>query len=370
MNRLPTLDGWRAIAILMVIAHHVAVWIAKTNHAAEPAALSWLSSGVDVFFAISGLLITNRLLTDWRDRLDLRSFYIRRAFRILPPALMALLAIGVLGVFRTPLEAISCLTFWRNDLPQNAGDIYAGHFWSLSLEEQFYLVWPVMLLFVGRNRAPRVLFWVIIGLNICRAASIMFWPAISLTTRTHMRADGLAWGCLAAFALAYSPRFELRGRVFWTCVVAVPFLVNTRSGLTTAPAMFAAIVLATVQHPHWRLSRLLDSPVLTWIGQRSYGLYLWQQLFIFVDFGLPLWLRLTGLFLFTDLSYRFFELPLQRLSRRLTGPASGEQAPPAGEATPKRESTLVGDLNVNRQPYAAPLGSANLPRTRAEDQLA
>ena len=137
-------------------------------------------------------------------------------------------------------------------------------------------MWPVLLLLAGKNRAPRLLFWSIVGLNLGRAASIVLWPSGSLAIRTHMRADGLAWGCLAAFALVYFPGFEVRKWAFWICLTAAPFFIAARTGMnyvpawmgviilaamTVLPASLAAIAVATVEHPHWHVSRLLDSPV-------------------------------------------------------------------------------------------------------------
>ena len=185
MKRIPTLDGWRAIAILLVIVHHVA-----TSYGNE-GPLAWHGIiGVDVFFAISGLLITSQLLVDGH----LGRFYIRRAFRILPPAVLYLAAVGLLGLASRP-EILHSLLIVRN---YAGGTRITGHFWSLSLEEQFYLAWPLLLLWSGR-RAQCV------GLILIAAVSawrFYAWWYIGLAyMHTDQRCDGLLWGCMAAFLL-------------------------------------------------------------------------------------------------------------------------------------------------------------------------
>src|SRR5262249_54819702 len=120
--------------------------------------------GVDLFFGLSGFLIGTRLLEERRRtaRIHLVAFYIRRSFRILPPYLaylVALTALAAVGVLATPgRELASCLLFVRNYLiPTAGGGWYTGHFWSLAVEEHFYLIWPVLLIVWGaRNAAWKV----------------------------------------------------------------------------------------------------------------------------------------------------------------------------------------------------------------------
>jgi len=147
---LPTLDGWRALAILAVIFHHANLF------SAGPLSDQWIFQngyeGVDVFFAISGLLICWRLLDEEsrRGRISLRNFYIRRAFRILPPAVIYLIAIAILSaiglIHASAKELLASLLFFRNYLVQlghfSVSPWFTGHFWSLSVEEHFYLLLP------------------------------------------------------------------------------------------------------------------------------------------------------------------------------------------------------------------------------------
>src|SRR4051812_39674608 len=144
-GHLPTLDGWRGVAVLMVIVFHA---LASPYPVFRP--LGGL--GVSIFFALSGLLICNRLLAEFGrgGRIDLPGFYVRRAFRILPPAFAYLAALAALGA-ATPPELGSCLLFWRNYY--TGGGWCTGHFWSLAVEEHFYLFFPVLLAWAGPRRA-------------------------------------------------------------------------------------------------------------------------------------------------------------------------------------------------------------------------
>ena len=139
-QRIPSLDGWRGIAILLVLFDHIQMPL--FGRYARP----WMQTGqhgVTIFFVLSGFLITSKLI---EGPINLRQFYIRRFFRLMPAAWIYLATLLFLnrmtGIsFTTWPELHACLFFYRNmvDVP---GPGLAGHFWSLSLEEQFYLVWP------------------------------------------------------------------------------------------------------------------------------------------------------------------------------------------------------------------------------------
>ncbi|HUK18095.1 MAG TPA: acyltransferase [Bryobacteraceae bacterium] len=300
MQRIPTLDGWRAVAILLVVAHHVGRSLGNES------TVVWRGvAGVDVFFAISGLLITSQLLEDG----NLRRFYIRRAFRILPAAALYLVVVLLLGL-TNGADFRHCLLISRN---YSLGTLYTGHFWSLSLEEQFYLVWPITLMLSGKR--ARVLALVCI-LAVCVWRPIVWWHWGAGYEHTDQRCDGLLWGCLAAFWLR-SAKFGI-GRVpSAACMAAAIAVWGVRLFLPFMPALLAVGVLGTVQSPCWAFSRLLDSKVLVWIGQRSYGIYLWQQLLIFAPVRIPMAVRLVLVFLWPAVLYRYFETPLRQMGRRI-----------------------------------------------------
>ena len=180
---IPTLDGWRAIAVLLVLFSH-----AGHAYARQQASESWLdhvgtgTQGVNIFFGLSGLLITSRLLEEWSQsgRISLRRFYIRRAFRILPAALLVLAVIAVLGATGllpvVPREIAAAALFFRNYLPALLSPDFAGfftaHYWSLAVEEHFYLVWPALLLLSGARRG----LWAAIAV----ALAVALWRRVEL----------------------------------------------------------------------------------------------------------------------------------------------------------------------------------------------
>jgi peptidoglycan/LPS O-acetylase OafA/YrhL len=262
--------------------------------------------GVDIFFAISGLLITSQLL----EQSDLRQFYVRRAFRILPPASLYLLTVALLGLtYRTDL--LSCLFIHRN---YTIGPEYTGHFWSLSLEEQFYLAWPLVLLW-SRKRGPTAALVAIAA--VCAWRYYVGWHfGVLYHERTELRCDGLLWGCVGAFLLR-AGSFRIGRMAAAGCLVAAPAIWGVPAFLPFMPALLAAGVMGTVVWPEWALSRLLESRVLVWIGQRSYGIYLWQQLFIFAPVRIPMAVRLALAFLWPAVLYRYFESPLRHMGRRI-----------------------------------------------------
>jgi peptidoglycan/LPS O-acetylase OafA/YrhL len=160
---LPTLDGWRAIAIVGVLLDH-GVGYSPLRHFPKIVAFSRTGpNGVSLFFAISGFLICSRLLEEWRafGQVSLRGFYIRRACRILPPAMFYLVVIAILSlcglIIVSPGEWWSCVFFFRNYLPESwisrGWGGYTVHYWSLAVEEHFYLLWPAALVLLGKVRA-------------------------------------------------------------------------------------------------------------------------------------------------------------------------------------------------------------------------
>jgi peptidoglycan/LPS O-acetylase OafA/YrhL len=295
---LPTLDGWRAIAIGLVLFDH-----AFNSSVCAAGSTRWCNhfmvgqTGVNLFFGLSGLLICTRLLQERRgsNRISLRGFYIRRAWRILPPALLYLAIITVLALARQILvsraELTASLFFFRNYLSPESG-FYTGHFWSLSLEEQFYIVWPTLLL--GLLVLPRR--WPV-AVTVLLAVGIAVWRHASVTLalmlhgqlargfflHTGVRADGLLMGAAAALVLARGAGpFQRMPFWLWGMVVGVYVAVVAHFGLhptiwesTLVPVMVAW----TAYHPRTLPSRLLEWPALRWMGRISYSLYIWQQCF-------------------------------------------------------------------------------------------
>jgi peptidoglycan/LPS O-acetylase OafA/YrhL len=356
---LPTLDGWRAIAIVMVMASHAldSDW---AKHGPE---------GVRIFFGISGYLICSRLLAERRKagRISLGSFYIRRSFRILPPYLSYLAVLGVLSalglVSVLPEEWTSCLLFFRNyqPIPQGHG-WYTGHFWSLAVEEHFYLLWPCILILLGPARAR----WgsVILALGVAgwRALDARFqWGASILPghhfyERTDICLDGLIWGCWMALAMevpAWRQRISsaMSGVGWWVGAATFCALLVVRLPFREfwIAVLVPFLLVGTVTNSSGVVGRFLETEPMRWLGRLSYSLYLWQQLFLldgaeYRAMGMGGFQRLPYSVLWAlvaaSASYYLIERPMIRmghsLSKRLTArlPVSTPHAVVPAERSP------------------------------------
>lgn len=308
MGRIRTLDGWRGIAILLVIVNHAATYRARPGYLHGVHIGTFATSlggfGVDVFFVLSGYIITMRLLAEEQaaGAVDLKAFYIRRVFRILPPALAYLIVLCVaaqltrIADFRWQ-DVAGALFFLRNYQTWygNAG-VYTAHFWSLAIEEHFYFLWPGLLVLIGRKRAA----WAaLLGALACAAwrhhdlatHASFHWRWIHPTgtdfpVRTDVRLDGLLLG--SALAIAFRKDWFRRAlEPLPTGFTLAAFLVALGStklthhlpSLATNVLIAAMICLSVVEQRGWA-HRMLNARPLVWIGEISYSLYLWQQLFL------------------------------------------------------------------------------------------
>lgn len=346
---IPTLDGWRAIAILSVIIHHATVSFFYPSGPYANGRALWLSrllgdKGVEIFFAISGFLICTRLLQEHRktDRISLKSFYLRRAIRILPPYFLYLAILGViaaLGVIQVePIEWWSCAFFFRNYIPGPTPPFtgwYTGHFWSLSIEEHFYLFWPLMLVVCGNKRARSAVVVLAFLVMVWRVLDGRFeWVKLGyIGHRTDTRLDGLLWGCWVALLLDVPAYKERITRWFstwaWLGVIAallgVIWLSPTLADIV-APFLLPWLLVGTVLHPATPFSRALELAPLRWVGKISYSLYLWQQLFVMgsmkVERPFPMgWLHelplnILAAFACAAASYYLIERPTIQLGQR------------------------------------------------------
>lgn len=321
--RIPTLDGWRGIAILTVLVSH-------TLCVTLPGRLAWALSigqhGVTLFFVISGFIITRRLIDEHHEtgNINLGAFYGRRAFRILPCSWMYL-AVLALIFWQTHLasrlaELVPVLFFFRNYTDPTGSKFLTGHFWSLSIEEQFYLFWPTLLKVAGPRRAGWMAAAAALGIAGWRFHQRAHLAAVPLqgTFATQFRADALLLGCVAALC-AQVLRSRLRA---W---MAVPAAVVVLAGLAqthfTVPlyesAAMAILLLVTCKFGESPGFAALRSRMLVRIGVISYSLYVWQQIFIFGlhrTVGTPL--SLVFVFAIASLSYVCVERPLIRLGSR------------------------------------------------------
>jgi len=287
--------------------------------------------GVPIFFGLSGLLITKLLLEEHSraGSIDLRAFYIRRCFRILPPLLVFLFVIAAAGLLHSREEFWSSILFFRNYLPWQLGSWYSGHLWSLSVEEHFYFFWPALMVAVGVRFS-----WIpALALSLLCAA----WRAWNLLpgndSRTDLRLDALLLGAALAFVLHSARGRELLERrltpAVWFVLLCLLLASIRGTQQLAASALIPLLIAGTVTHPGWAISRLLDWMPLRALGMISYSLYLWQQVFLYPPWqpqpiqggwqNFPFSILLA--FACAIASYFLVEKPMIRLGRRLLAPA-------------------------------------------------
>jgi peptidoglycan/LPS O-acetylase OafA/YrhL len=307
VHRIPSLDGLRALSIFLVLALHSLQRLEVTS----PISFLWVgifngATGVFIFFVISGYLITSLLLREHEKRgsISLRGFYFRRAMRILPPlyvyvgVLLLLGWAGRLPIFK--LDIISALFFFHDYALSLMWPL--EHFWSLSIEEQFYLIWPLLLLYClrrpgpeGRSKASKIAIAIILLGPVIRVVSFTIARNTVLhnSYSFHAHADSLMFGCLLALVQG-TPLFERVYRfvtkIWWIppAVILVSDIISARYqnywdfpiGMTICGAAIAFFLLWCVRNPASPVGRFLNSRPIAHIGVLSYSIYIWQTLFL------------------------------------------------------------------------------------------
>ncbi len=354
IQRIQGIDGIRAIAILLVLIAH--------GQSTVSTSVAWLHTvalflgnaalGVTTFFVISGYLITTLLRREWErsGSISLKSFYMRRVLRIFPAlytyllVLTLLRAIGWIGTTWADLGiAGTFLTNYKHLLaiPTNVDYWYVGHFWTLSLEEQFYLLWPAAILIFSMSRAPHIALAIVLLSPVMRVVSYYLWPSVrpQLTLMLHTGADPIMFGCL--LALCEKRRIFERIMVFvawpgWPLIAGVflivlsPWLASRFRGAYAVPigitinSFSIAFVLSwLIRNPASVIGRFLNCRVMRHIGVLSYSLYLWQQLFLTelnTSWTGAFPLNFLCCFVAAEMSYWIIEKPFLRLRRRFQPP--------------------------------------------------
>jgi peptidoglycan/LPS O-acetylase OafA/YrhL len=358
-ERWPALDGLRGVALLAVLALHT-----------SPALLPGGFLGVDLFFVLSGFLITHLLVRE-REKfgsIRLPRFYLRRLLR-LGPALWGMVFVFGLGTlvwgaprdfdyFRRSLPSILFYFFnWRLTDPTCPKPVALQHLWSLAVEDQFYLVWPLLLagLLALRVRRRYILALVLVailapaflrGLNAPLPGDPnSFQIDRRIYLGTAFRADALFAGCfvglLAGWGLAPQSRRGLAVLRWsaWPAAAVVLFHVFTCSmenetlihrylyyqgGFTITAVSCAVVVAALVWSPPVRMSHFLEAPALRWVGAVSYGAYLWNLPIFLVVANCPYsavlrnanWLTWAGSLTAGAVSHFYLEAPFLKLKQR------------------------------------------------------
>jgi peptidoglycan/LPS O-acetylase OafA/YrhL len=336
-KRIPSLDGMRAISIGLVIAFHL---IGTSRLGGAFMLLGNL--GVRIFFVISGFLITG-LLMDERERtgkIHLARFYVRRALRIFPAFYVFLGAIGVcaaIGWIVVPkLDFLEAGMYIMNYFPGSQNSHYLRHIWSLSVEEQFYLLWPGVLSFAGQTRGITIAAAVIVIVPVLRLTYWLFFPGLRylIDGRFETVCDALATGCLLAMAQRWlasqlwynqclrSPAFYL---VPLTVLLDSVFLApHPRAyngiGITVLNVGIALSIDRWVRYPEGIVASALNSAPLRAIGVLSYSIYLWQEPFLDSKGNSPFQsfpFNLLAIAACSLCSFFLIERPLRRLRARL-----------------------------------------------------
>ncbi|BFH62551.1 acyltransferase family protein [Paenibacillus azoreducens] len=347
---MPGIDGLRALSVLAVIAYHLN--------------LKWAQGGllgVGIFFVISGYLITDQIVNEWKknDSLDLMNFWIRRARRLLPAmiAMLLFVALWLLCIDASRLEALkgdylSSLFYFNNwylifhevSYFESFGPASPiGHLWSLSIEEQFYVVWPLLLVFgLKLTRRRRKLVLMILGLAAVSALAmaITYVPGTD-PSRVYYGTDTRAFALLIGAALAIVwPSQKLseqvsgvaRGVLDITGVLGIAVLLvlmnrineyddSLYRGGFVLVSFITAAVIAVLAHPSSFVGRIMGLRPLRWVGIRSYSLYIWHYPVIIltspavntdgISVGRII-LQLAASLILSALSFKYIEEPLRR----------------------------------------------------------
>ena len=347
---MPGLDGLRAISVLAVMAYHLNV--------------EWASGGllgVAIFFVLSGYLITDQILQQWKHdgRLHLTNFWIRRAKRLFPSMIVMLIFVAVWLLISDPsrLSALKGdfvssafyfnnwylifhkVSYFESFGPQSP----IGHLWSLAIEEQFYLLWPLLLFgLLNLTRQRKNLSLIIMGGSIVSVLTmvILYSPGTD-PSRVYYGTDTRAFGLLIGAALAVIwPSVPARSRISAThlklmdvagvllLTILLWMIVHTdeygsflyEGGLFLV-SILTALLIAILAHPQSRLGEIMGLRPLRWIGVRSYSLYVWHYPIIVLtssninsDQGsiVRMILQILASFVFAAISYTYIEEPIRR----------------------------------------------------------
>lgn len=358
---LRPLDGVRGAAVLLVLAYHASYLTAGWG----PRILPGGFVGVDLFFVLSGFLITRMLVTELGStgRIALGGFGIRRVRRLVPALVVFVVVMEGLRILRpsvAPRSLVPGEVFTRADavrsglgsvlyvsnLQQAWGHTFVpelSHTWSLAIEAQYYLIWPFVLLAFWKLRLPR---WSQVSVLLVTMAVVWVRRAELWTDQAHYlplyvgtttRIDVLVAGSLLGMLAAWR-RLPV-GRARWlrpfavagVAVLAVVALFSETGdvhlyrdyGLVAVTLAGTAIIASVLTDPHWLFNRMWDAPPLRWLGLRSYSLYLWHvPVFLLVASNLggrPVWLKasvgLAAAFALAEVSYRFVEKPFRHRRR-------------------------------------------------------
>lgn len=317
MKRIPSLDGVRAFAISLVVLGH---W-AEVKYQSDIAG-AYASLGRRVFFVISGYLITILLMKEYGENstIALQRFYVRRAYRILPAAILFMASVCVIFWHDLRWYHMAAAAFFVVNF-DFSHPWFLGHLWSISVQEQFYFLWPAVIRKWHRHRVV-ILVGAIAFAPLYRIAC-HFAGMHGKTDETFPAVgDILAIGCLLALLEKRLPAVKWGWAALMTLpVLLVPLYMGVVRFRTTPLLLFgfwpllhisiAGLLLHVAQRAYW----ILNLRPVVWVGNISYSLYLWQQLFAFGNRPRP-WYFLLFAVTIATVSYRLVEQPMLRMRGR------------------------------------------------------
>lgn len=335
MQYNPALDGIRALSILVVVLFHC-----------EVPGVSGGFVGLDIFFVLSGYLITSLLATEHRNGgIEIGRFYARRALRLYPTLLLLIAAYLALAPVLLPTEdrwLVAAVTgFYMFDYAMAFWDmpITIAHTWSLGVEEKFYLLWPLLLPLVLRTRRPiawlLAAFFVVTAWRYC-VTYTWGWKQAYFSFDTRM--TGILLGSIAALS---RPKISRRGLtiagVVLASLIAAPTVVSHRVAdadiWRISAGEIAAFVLVSYAADHAR-SAFLASPAMVYIGRLSYGIYIWHfPMLVLLNRAhpQPMWIRLSVTLLFSfamaALCLHLVDAPIKRWREKMRARAPASAAP-------------------------------------------
>lgn len=321
-SRIAALDGWRGIAILLVLIDHVLMLF-------RPDAPLWMRAGqqgVTIFFVLSGYLITGKLV---EPGLDLKAFYVRRFFRLAPVSLAYLSLLAAIGLVTgiriiEPGEFLACVLFCRNYFA-GMGRQFTLHFWSLSIEEQFYALWPAVLFIGGRWSKWAAAAGALLA-GTWAATHAAFYVGFN-AKHSEVRFTGLLIGCALALFLQ-TARARERFLIFakWAagpCIIGLAAAIYRRADVPGVSECFAwGTLIIGSSLADWK-----PPAPLAWLGRISYSVYVWHWLTLYLYHNCHSVAVFVAASIIPVVSYYAIERPMAGISRLLLRHASTDTPP-------------------------------------------
>ncbi|MCB9034070.1 MAG: acyltransferase [Chitinophagales bacterium] len=344
----PSINGLRAISILFVILGHIKLELYKIPYLSTIFKKFYFLTdgqlGVNIFFVISGFLITILLISEKEKHksISIKNFYIRRVLRIFPAYYFLLLIYAllcILHIISIPIQSwLTALTYtkylnWQLDW-------YTGHAWSLSIEEQFYLFWPLTFLLNKRTQIAIILL-ILVACPLFRVYGIISEHTWNNGLTIFQRLDAIAIGCLAAFNYKVLTKFIVKAGHYIVIIVVLYFIlfpyleyINRVFSLhmnlfivtffgsfgTFTNLIILFLLIYSINIKNSIAFKLLNNKLLNFIGIISYSLYLWQQLFVAdTAFGMKIFpYNIILIILCSLISYYVIEKPFLKLKKKFS----------------------------------------------------